>query len=165
MHRNESRSTRLSLKTFFQRLPWLNPIVAKSALSIVDQAIVSATGFLSTVILARYCQLSELGAYHLGMSVIVILQGLQSELVTAPYTIYRFRVGGEDLEGYTGSILVHQAACLTGFTLLLGLTGLTTINVYLPPALQSVMPVLTAIIPLVLTREFSRQFSFSRYLL
>jgi O-antigen/teichoic acid export membrane protein len=162
-HRNESGEPSFSVKRFLNPFPLLDTIVAKSAISILDQVIVSATGFLSTVILARFCQLSELGAYHLGMSVIVILQGLQSELITAPYTLYRFRVGKDQLESYTGSILIHQAACMIGFTLLLGIVCFTSIKAYLPPALQSVMPILTAIIPLVLAREFSRQFSFSRY--
>ena len=136
--------------------------VEKSMLSLGDQLVVSATGFLSGVIVARYCSLAELGAYHLAISVLLILRGIQAELVTSPFAIYSYRRSDEQLDTYTGSVLVHQTVCILAAFLLLCALCLATLQGLTPTAFRAVMPALLFAGPMVLIREYCRQHSFAR---
>ena len=89
-------------------------------ISIIDQALVSATNFVTTLVLARLCSQAELGIYYLAWTLVLFLTALQNNLVSIPYTIYAPRRQGESLHAYFGSSLVHQLATsptMTGGTL------------------------------------------------
>src|SRR2546429_36531 len=42
-----------------------------NALALIDQAVVSGTSFLTTILIGRWCGASELGIYALGFSLLV----------------------------------------------------------------------------------------------
>ena len=82
----------------------------QSAISLVDQGVVSATNFFTGVIIARACSKEELGLYALGFSLILTMTDFQSSLIITPYTVYAPRLKGRAHALYTGSTLIHQSA-------------------------------------------------------
>ncbi|MGD9224293.1 MAG: lipopolysaccharide biosynthesis protein [Desulfobacteraceae bacterium] len=134
----------------------------KSALSLADQLVVSATGFLSGVIVARHCTMAELGAYHLALSVFLILRGIQEQTITGPYTIYSHHRRNEALCTYTGSLFIHQVFFVITASLVLGALYLASLHNWTPEAFSAVAPMLLLAGPLVLIREFFRHYSFAR---
>src|SRR5689334_14460496 len=81
----------------------------KGALALMDQAVVSGTSFLTTILVGRWCGAGELGAYSLGFSLLVAWAGVQESLIAVPYTLYWHRCPPEEQRGYSGSVLAHQA--------------------------------------------------------
>ena len=55
----------------------------QGALSLVDQAISSATNFATSVIIARLGSRAELGLYVLAMSIVFLVRLLQEQIVVA----------------------------------------------------------------------------------
>ena len=75
----------------------------QGAVSLADQAVASATNFLTGVIIARACTKEELGLYMLGFSLISLMTDLQTSLITTPYMVYAPRLKGRAHALYTGS--------------------------------------------------------------
>ena len=106
------------IRSTFSNLTFRNSIV-----SLADQSVVSATNFITGVIIGRACTKEQFGLYILGFSIILIMMEIQCRLILAPYTIYipKFK---DDLKAlYSGSTLIHQlflslfiVACLGFFT-------------------------------------------------
>jgi O-antigen/teichoic acid export membrane protein len=135
-----------------------DPLVHKSALSVFDQAVVSGTSFLTSVILGRMCLREELGVYYLALSIVFFVRGVQEQLVSAPYMIYCNRRSGAELARFAGSSLAHQ--CVLLVTTSVVLAGLAIAGV-LPAGLQGAIWLLLAAAPLMLMREYIRQLLFA----
>ncbi len=65
----------------------------KGALSLVDQGVVSATNFLTMILLGRTAT-QELGEYQLGFSIALLAMCVQNALITSPYTLFGNRLDG-----------------------------------------------------------------------
>jgi len=133
-------------------------LLHKSALSVFDQAVVSGTSFLTSVILARMFVREELGVYFLALSIVYFVRGIQEQLVSAPYMIYSNRRAGAALARFAGSSLVHQGVLLFVTSVVLALLALTGI---LPAGLQGAVWLLLGAAPLLLMREYIRQLLFA----
>ena len=76
----------------------------------------SAAGFLTTLLIARWSDSFQLGIYALGLSVLVSVVGLQESLILQPYLIQRFYPEGTPAEragaSLTLSILFSVASVL-----------------------------------------------------
>ena len=134
-------------------------VLGKHTLALVDQAVVSGTNFLTTILIARVCGAEELGVYSLGFSLLVTWGCAQEALISLPYTIFwhRSRPGTE--AEYAGSALVHQALLSA-----VSLVGLALTAVALSgrvPGLALVIGVLALAMPFVLLREFGRRYAFA----
>lgn len=131
------------------------------AFSIIDQGLVSATNFTTTLVLARLCSQAELGVYYLAWTVVLFIVALQNNLVSIPYTIYAPRREGRSLHTYSGSSLVHQMA--TSLMAVLGLLALVAAMSFGagPASLRPVVFVLLGAVPLMLLREYVRRFAFA----
>jgi O-antigen/teichoic acid export membrane protein len=129
-------------------------------LALADQAIVSCTSFLTTVVIARWTFPSELGSYSIATSLLFPLFCVQESLISLPYTIQRHRSLGTPAQ-YAGSSLAHNAqlSVLAVVALALGAMGLSVGNA--PPELVSAIWVLAAVSPFALLREFGRRFAFA----
>ena len=68
------------------------------ALALADQAVVSATSFLTTVLIARWTGPSQLGAYAIGISLVASLLAVQDSLILLPYSIQRHHPVGTPAE-------------------------------------------------------------------
>lgn len=136
-----------------------DPMLHKVAISLGDQAIVSATNFATSVILGKCCDNQSLGVYYLALSLVYFIRGLQEQLIAAPYMIYANKCEPQQLPRYSGSVLVHE-------TLLLLLTcGIISASAWWMgdgSELSQVLWILAGTAPLMLLREFARQFSFAR---
>lgn len=157
-------------RTFSQRAvdlvyPTMETLTSHSArqggLSLIDQAVVSITSFLTSVIVARATSREELGVYYLALTLVLFSRGVQMQIVSAPYMIYCHRKPGERLRSYTGSTLLHQLALSVASAIVfLGLgiafwLGAEPAGVALPVA------ILSAGLPLLLLREFCRNHALS----
>lgn len=129
---------------------------ANAILSVVDQAVVSGTNFITIVIIGRMCTKHDLGIYSLAFSVLLLIRGIQYQVINAPYMIYWSRRSQSDRGVYLGSSVVHQIA-LTALAVV-GLIGQLILlwNGVGPPGLVPVVWVLVAGIPFLLFREFLR---------
>jgi len=135
-----------------------SPLLQKSGLSVLDQAVVSGTSFATSVLLGRFASQEELGVYYLALSVVYFTRGVQEQLVSAPYMIYCSRRHGPALVEYAGSALVHQCAVMlaTALSLIVALC----VGV-LPNGLAAAFWLLVVAAPLLLVRECARQMSFA----
>ncbi len=77
-------------------------------LSLVDQAVISATNMGTSVLIGRTCVKAELGLYASGLSLILLLTAVQSALLSVPYTISSPGFGGEGKAVYKGSTVLQQ---------------------------------------------------------
>jgi O-antigen/teichoic acid export membrane protein len=131
-------------------------------ISLADQAVASATNFLTGVIIARACSKEELGLYMLGFSLILLMTDLQASLIATPYMVYAPRLKGRAHALYTGSTLIHQLAfCLLAMLALMCGAFATTLGVG-PQGLGLVLWALVALIGLIMLREFARRVCFAR---
>lgn len=131
-------------------------------LSVADQAVASATNFLTGVIIGRAGSKEELGLYMLGLSLILLMTDLQTSLITTPYMVYAPRLKAKAHALYTGSTLIHQLVfCLI---VMVGvLCGMVAVNHGIgSKALGPVLRALVVVIALIMLREHARRVSFAR---
>ncbi|HIF30420.1 MAG TPA: lipopolysaccharide biosynthesis protein [Planctomycetes bacterium] len=134
----------------------------KGALAVLDQAIVSITNFIWIREIGRACSLGQLGDYYIVMTLLFVLLNVQSELITAPYTVYCHRKSGKSLSEYTGSVFVHQLVAslvaVFAFVVFLLLTPLTAFGT----SMSLSVAVLILAGPFWMMRGFLRYMSFAR---
>jgi O-antigen/teichoic acid export membrane protein len=130
--------------------------------SLADQAVASATNFVTGVIIARACSKEEFGLYMLGFSLILLMTDFQTSLISTPYMVYAPRLKGRAHALYTGSTLIHQSAfCL--LTMLVLVCGAFAVTAGIGPrGLGPVLWALVAVIGLIMLREFARRVCFAR---
>jgi O-antigen/teichoic acid export membrane protein len=134
-------------------------VLGKHTLALIDQAVVSGTNFLTTILIARACGAEELGVYSLGFSLLMSWVCTQEALIALPYTIYwhRSRPGTE--AEYAGSALVHQGLLSAVSLISMALVAATLFG--RAAGLAAVIGVLAGAMPFVLLREFGRRFAFA----
>lgn len=133
-----------------------DPTLQKSAISVFDQAVVSGTAFVTTILLGTGGKW-ELGLYYLAWSLVGFTRGIQEQIVIAPYMIYWSRQEADRLPRYAGSALFHQAIYL--FLCAATLAGVVASG-WLNERLASALSILVVALPLLLLRDFIRQMSF-----
>lgn len=150
-HRSPNRVTRLVATTIGR------PAVRQGTLSLVDQAVVSATAFATSVTVGRLCSKQDLGVFCLALTIVYLARAIQDQIVSAPYMIYCHRRHGEGQALYAGSALLHHLGLSALAVLFLAATlGLLTLGIG-PAGLAPVLWVLLAALPLLLLREFIRR--------
>ena len=137
--------------------------VRKGSAALVDQAVFSATNFLTGIIVGRSCTKEQFGLFSLGFSIWLFVMSLQTWLIMTPYMVYSPRLEPGELACYTGSTLMHQAAisllALVALALGAALLGLGVG----PRGLAPVVWTLAAVISFILLREYIRQISFANF--
>jgi O-antigen/teichoic acid export membrane protein len=146
-----------------KRGPWANVlqvICGTHALALADQAVVSATSFLTLVVIGRSTAPSELGVYALGISLLIGFLTVQESLISLPYTIQRHRPLGTPAE-HAGSSLTLSGllSALAIVTLAVAALGMSAL--YARPELVAMAWALAAVAPFALLREFGRRFAFA----
>jgi len=129
-------------------------------LSLFDQAIVSATAFATAVIIGRMTSPDELGFYYSTLTAILIVIGIQDQVVAVPYMFYAKRFQGESHAKYAGSVWLHHLA----LTLVTVLVLLGAIGFFSAKGSTAILPGLWALVgaaPLILLREDLRRFTFA----
>ncbi len=128
-----------------------------------DQALVSGTNFLTTVLIARLLGKQQLGLYVLAYSIVVVLLEVQNSFIASPYTMNCSRLDGPAQARYTGS----------AFALTIGLAGVATAvllagRALFPvglgdPGLRIVFLNLALIVAPLLAKEFARRACFAHF--
>lgn len=128
----------------------------KGMLGLFDQAIVSGTSFITTVIVGRFCGPEQLGVYSLGFTLLVFIAVVQESLVSAPYTVFVSRKRGVGRARYAGSVLGHYLVLAA-----IASAGLACAAVAAGPVLRPILWLLAGIVPFTLLREFGRRMCFA----
>jgi O-antigen/teichoic acid export membrane protein len=134
----------------------------QSAISLADQAVASATNFLTGIILARTCSKEQLGLYMLGFSLILLMTDLQTSLITTPYMVYAPRLKGHAHALYTGSTLIHQLAFCVLTMFGVAIAAIAVAGGLGSAGLGPVLWALSVVIALIMLREHARRVSFAR---
>jgi O-antigen/teichoic acid export membrane protein len=138
----------------------LGLISGVEVLAFADQAVVSATSFFTMVMVGRYSNPAELGAYAIGISVLAVMYTVQGSLISHPYSIQRFRILGTPAQ-HAGSTLAHSGLLSAMATIVLAVTGLGLYAFGAGSQLFAMTLVLAGVAPFTLLREFGRAFSFT----
>jgi O-antigen/teichoic acid export membrane protein len=136
-------------------------ILHKGAFTLGDQGIVSATNFLTSVVIGRFCSKDQFGLYVLGLSIVLFASDFQISLISTPYMIYSPRMKGNELRLYNGSSLLHQVTFSILLVMALTVWGGYLIFGFGPPGLASILLTLSSVIGFILMREFIRRFCFA----
>lgn len=147
-----------------RRARWLTllmrSIAGTHALSLADQAVVSATNFLTTILIGRWCGAEALGVYAIGFSLTMAWICVQDSLIVLPYTINRLRPMGRP-QLYAGSSLA-QVGLLSVLAILVSMATAVGLSAgRAGSSLVTVIWIMTAITPFTLLREFGRRFAFA----
>jgi O-antigen/teichoic acid export membrane protein len=132
------------------------------ALALADQAVVSGTSFLTTVVVGRSTSASELGLYAIASSLLVASVTIQDSLISLPYTIQRHRPLGKSAEHADGSLkLSFLLSALCVVVLAVTALGLSAWNAQ--AKLVAMIWALAAVAPFALLRAFGRRFAFAHF--
>lgn len=132
--------------------------VVKPALGVFDQAIVSLTPFVASVLMGRINTQAEFGLYVLGVSVVAFLVELQTALISSPYMVYSPRLRGPKRARYAGGTLLLQLALGGAAALALGISAAAVaIHDGGGDGLAPVLGALALVIIFILLRDFIRR--------
>jgi O-antigen/teichoic acid export membrane protein len=125
-----------------------------------DQAVVSLSSFLATVIVGRVCGQHELGVYGLAVSIFWLAAGIPNALVWTPYMARAARLPASRRATFAGSALLHAAAIalvLAGVLLLFPLVPDSFLagNTWFAPMCVALAPFTV----MMLLREHIRRFN------
>jgi len=127
----------------------------------MNQGVVSATNFVTGVLIGRYCTKDEFGLYMLGFSIVLLVLDLQISLIATPYMVYSPRLKGEEQRLYRGSSLIHQGVLSAIVMFVLAAWGIILSLGFGPPGLSPVIWALVAAIGFIMFREFVRRLCFA----
>jgi O-antigen/teichoic acid export membrane protein len=136
-------------------------ISREHVLSLADQGVVSGTGFLTTLLIARWSGSTQLGIYALGLSLLVSAVGFQDSLILQPYQIQRHYPGGTHAER-AGASLTLSILFSAGSILVLTVAALGFMRWDVGPEIVEITWAVAAIAPFALTRDFVRRFAFAQ---
>jgi O-antigen/teichoic acid export membrane protein len=131
-------------------------------LSLADQVVVSGTGFLTTLVIARLAGAEQLGVFAVGMSLLGSFLLCQDSLILQPYTIQRHSAEGTPAER-AGASLILSFLFSSASVLLLITVAFGFLQLSVGPDLVVVTWAVAGIVPFALTRDFARRFSFAHF--
>lgn len=80
------------------------------AVALFDQAVVSGTRFLASILIARYCGPTELGHYSVAFMAFLLAGCIQESLVTTPYAVHCHGMSKRRRGSYGGATFVMHLA-------------------------------------------------------
>ena len=132
----------------------------RRSLSLLDQALISATNMCTSVIIGRTCPKEQLGLYASGLSLILLVTAIQSALIAVPYTITSPRVPTGEHALYKGSTVLQQV-CLVSLSMVAFL-GVSVFGFgHRSNDLRRIVLVLALIIGMICFRDFARRISYA----
>ena len=104
---------------------FLRQFLGREIWALTDQAVVSATNFLTNVMLARFMGLREFGIFVLAWMSVLFVNSLQTALIVAPMMSIGPGQKEEDRPSYFGAV-VFQELALVSFCFVLVFTAVKT---------------------------------------
>ncbi len=130
-------------------------------LCLVDQGVVSAAGFGTSVLIGRHAP-SELGVYFIALSIVLFIRGFQEQMISVPYTIYHHQYK-DTLASYRGSCLIQQSGLVSVCLVFLVGMLIAASTGWLKSDLVSPLIVLLFLMPALMMREVIRQYCFTHH--
>lgn len=127
---------------------------------LADQLVVSVTSFAAMIIIARSTDVSQLGLYSIGNSLIIMLLTIQDSLITRPYSIQIFKPAGTPEEHGFSSLLLSWMVSALAVTAALVAALYFWLSADESGSLALALAI-SFVAPLVLFREFGRRYSFA----
>jgi O-antigen/teichoic acid export membrane protein len=129
-------------------------------LALADQAVVSGTTLLSTVLVGRFTVPSQLGIYTIALSVLGSLLAVQDALILLPYTIQRHRPSRTPAE-HAGISLLHSGLLAAVAAAALALAAVGGLALGADANLIWLILALVLTVPSAMQREFGRGYAFA----
>jgi O-antigen/teichoic acid export membrane protein len=126
----------------------------QAAAVLIDQGFLSLASFATGALLARVTDKEGYSMYVLGLSLVLILQGLHRALVGVPFTVHAPALAEQERNTYQGSALAHTI--ILGAIVLLPLLMAGTIHDGVQPALARLFPWVGIVTVALFLREFAR---------
>jgi O-antigen/teichoic acid export membrane protein len=143
--------------------PWtalMRVVFGTHFLALADQAVVSGTTLLSTVLVGRFTVPSQLGIYTIALSVLGSLLAVQDALILLPYTIQRHRPSRTPAE-HAGISLLHSGLLAAVATAALALAAVGGMVLGVDANLIWLILALALTVPSAMQREFGRGYAFA----
>ncbi len=142
------------------RYLWQNSLVRAGLWGMADQALISATNFVTMVLLARSLSPSAFGAFTLAYTALLFANSLQSALITQPHNVIGATRTGEDYVGYTTATAGMQLALALayGFVIAAAAIMLSALDISASRLLLALVPA-TAVWQL---QEFMRRVLYTK---
>jgi O-antigen/teichoic acid export membrane protein len=141
--------------------PALNFVSREHIFALADQAVVSGTGFLTTIFIARWSSADDLGIYAIGLSWLGTLLMFQDSLVLEPYLIQLHYPQGTPAER-AGASLTLSVLFSVGSIVALAVLAAVFAEWGVSREMVAMVCVVAMIVPFALTRQFARRFVFAR---
>ena len=135
-------------------------LLAGHVLPLADQAVVSGTSFLTTILIARSADPSQLGIYAIAVSVLACLFAAQDALVVLPYSVQQQHTTSSP-ELRAGATLMLAGAFSTASLAVLCVAAWAISSFRESPEAAAIACGLAGLVPFGLAREFGRRFSFA----
>lgn len=129
-------------------------------LALADQAIVSGTSLLSTVLVGRFTAPSQLGIYTIAISILGSVLAIQDALILLPYTIRRLHSSRSPAE-HAGISLLHSAWLAAASAVALVISAGVMLVSGAEAGLTWLVWTLVLTAPFALQREFGRTYAFA----
>ncbi len=137
------------------------PLLRKGGLAAFDQAMLSATNFLVTILLIKYLPKEDYGFYAIAFSISLYLISIQNALINTPLTILLAEKNSDNKKNYIPALFWGQIFVLIpviGFAV--GI--LTIVNVYYPnPKIISIYYSLAIASLGILIKEYMKAYLFA----
>ncbi len=161
-HGSSEKKSFYQIKTYLPGDLFSAKTLRKGIVPLIDQAIVSTTNFLTSVIVGRACSKEQFGLYMLGWSIVLFVTSLQESLISMPYMVYvpRFKTRERRYQ-FTGSTLVHQMGLGVLTAIVLAVSGMILSFGFGPRDLADVVWALVVTVVFILMRQYARRISFA----
>lgn len=137
-------------------------VAVKSIITILDQALVSLTNFITIVILAKLALDSVFASFALAWQAINYLRTTQERLISAPYFVFIHRPN-ESAESLLGSSLAHNFLFSLAAGIVFLASGLFMMTTGIFPEASLGLITLAFAIPALLSRDHLRAISFANF--
>jgi O-antigen/teichoic acid export membrane protein len=129
--------------------------------AIADQALVSATNFLTNVIVARNLGLVAFGVFSIAWMALLFINSMQMASIIAPMMSLAPKTQARERPGYFGSLVIQEIA-LVSVSMMVLLGGLRLISIWThQPGLKSLQFPLCLAIAMYLMQDFIRRYLFT----
>lgn len=81
--------------------------------SVIDQSIVSASNFISVLLLARFLPAAEFGVFALAQTALLLATSMQTSLLTQPHNVLGAALKGGEYRRFTGALVLAQLLAAT----------------------------------------------------
>lgn len=131
--------------------------LGNGTLAISDQAFISGSNFLLTVLLARWSSATEYGAFALAFSIFLLLSQLHQSVLLEPMSVFGSNYSGIRLRRYYGSLLHMQNGMVLAISVPLAIAALVVQYFAHSPQLGAALWGVTIASPFVLLFWIARR--------